>query len=272
MFAGGMGVGTGVVVWGSRSLERGHPRRPGLDSESLRRVATRVLPSPRATPLASGLVIGLLVSAVLLDTNPADITAVVAWASTNVHNLAHHPVAAMIASAFVVPGLSGAQIAIIAVAGAALERRIGTARTVLVALSGQVLATLLTEYGADLGAQLHLWTASSADRADVGVSYVMFSVLAAACLLLEGTARVLAIAAISTWVSIMFLMSPGMTSTGHLLSVAFGLATMWLLRRHSHSAAQNGYARGDDRVAFHRPRRRRRGGMLLRSYGRKSAS
>jgi hypothetical protein len=194
-------------------------------------MAMRVVPSPRATPLTTSLVIGLLVSAVLLDTNPGDIAAVVAWASTNVHNLARHPVAAMIASAFVVPGLPSIQIAITAVACGALERRIGTRRTVLVALSGQVLATLLTEYGADLGARLHLWTASSAERPDVGVSYVLFSVLAASWLLLEGTVRVLGIAATSAWVSSMFLLSPGMTSTGHLLSVAFGLATMRLVGR-----------------------------------------
>jgi hypothetical protein len=108
---------------------------------------------------------------------------------------------------------------------------------VLIGLSGQVIATLLTEYGADLGAQLQLWTASPADRPDVGVSYVMFSVLAAGCLLLGGRPRVVGIAATSGWASLMFAMSPGMTSTGHLLSVGLGLATMQLAGRPSRSQA-----------------------------------
>ena len=204
---------------------------------AVRRVATRALPSPRATPLATGLVIGLLVSAALLDADPGIVDAVVAWTSTNVHNLARHPIAAMIASTFVVPGLPSAQIAMIAVGCAALERRIGTGRTVLVALSGQVLATLVTEYGADLGAQLGLWTASPADRPDVGVSYVMFSVLAASWLMLNGRARILGIAATTGWALIMFVMSPGMTSTGHLLAIAVGLATAAILiRRVRHDA------------------------------------
>jgi hypothetical protein len=194
----------------------------------------RVLPSPTATPLATALVIVLLGCTGLLDLAPGDAPAIVNWASTNVHNLAQHPIAAMIASAFIVPGLPSVQIVIVGVACAALERRVGTRRTMLIALSGQVFATLLTEYGAELGASLHLWAASPADRPDVGVSYVMFSVLAASWLLLEGRARVVGIAATGGWASIMFLTSPGMTSTGHLLCIAFGLATMRLVGGTAH--------------------------------------
>ncbi|MDP9093278.1 MAG: hypothetical protein M3N95_10165 [Actinomycetota bacterium] len=121
------------------------------------------------------------------------------------------------------------QIAIVAVACTALERNIGARRTVLVALSGQVLATLLTEYGAEVGASLHLSATSPADRPDAGVSYVMFSLLAASLLLLKGTPRVLGISVIVAWASIMFVRSPGMTSAGHLLCIALGLATMRLI-------------------------------------------
>ncbi|MDP9166857.1 MAG: hypothetical protein M3O32_12485, partial [Actinomycetota bacterium] len=93
-------------------------------------------------------------------------------------------------------GRAPVQIAIVAVACTALERNIGARRTVLVALSGQVLATLLTEYGAEVGASLHLSATSPADRPDAGVSYVMFSLLAASLLLLKGTPRVLGISVI----------------------------------------------------------------------------
>jgi hypothetical protein len=207
--------------------------RLGFRSNRLPGMSARLPPWLRATPLAVGLVLALLLSAVLLDTHPADVDAVVAWTSTNVHNLARHPVAAMIASAFVVPGLPSVQIVIVAITCVALERRLGAGRTVLIAVSGQVLATLLTEYGADLGAQLHLWVASSPDRSDVGVSYVMFALLAASWLLVEGRPRVLGLAATTAWAASMVVISPGMTSTGHVLSIVLGVATMCWIRRHS---------------------------------------
>jgi hypothetical protein len=190
-----------------------------------------VVAAARPAPLASALVLALLMSAILLDTHPGDVDGVVAWASTNVYNLSRHPIAAMITSAFVVPGLPSVQIVVVAAASVALERRIGALRTVLVALSGQVLATLLTEYGAAAGAHLHLWTASPADRPDVGISYVMFSVLAASWLLVGGRARVLGLTATGAWAVSMFATSPGMTSTGHVLSIGFGVATMALVLR-----------------------------------------
>ncbi|MDT4937580.1 MAG: hypothetical protein QOG80_1251 [Pseudonocardiales bacterium] len=214
--------------------QRGLRRRSHLDRVG---VATRALLSLKATPLAMGLMLALLLSAVLLDTHPADIDGVVAWASTNLHNLARHPVAAMIASVFVVPGLPSVQIVIVAVTCVALERRLGTGRTVLIALSGQVLATLLTEYGADLGAQWHLWATSSPNRPDVGVSYLMFSLLAASWLLVEGWARVLGLVVTAAWAASMVATSPGMTSTGHVLSIVFGVATMVLVRRHSRAGS-----------------------------------
>src|SRR5947209_6843953 len=55
-------------------------------------------------PLTSSVVLLVLLVSVALHTDPGDADDVVAWASTNVHNLAHHPVAALLLSAFVVPG------------------------------------------------------------------------------------------------------------------------------------------------------------------------
>jgi len=208
-----------------------------LSVRALRRGAGQLLPSPKATPLATAVLSSLLVAALLLRTHPGDISTVVAWASTNVHNLAHHPVAAMLASTLVVPGSLLPELAIVAVSFAVLERGIGARRTVVVALSGQVIATLLTEYGTDLGAHLHLLTESSAERSDVGVSYVMYSVSAASLLLLADKVRVVALTALSTCVVASLLISPGMTATGHVLSVAIGAATMMLLQRFRAPAA-----------------------------------
>jgi hypothetical protein len=164
--------------------------------------------------------------------HPADIGSVVAWASTNLHNLARHPVAAMLVSTFVVPGGLLPALLIVAVSFTVLERAVGAWRTFVIALSGQVIATLLTEYGADLGAKLQLLADSPADRPDVGVSYVMYSVLAASVLTLNGRAKLVGIAIVSACVLVSFSVSPGMTTTGHVLSVALGAGTIMLLQRH----------------------------------------
>ncbi|HEY2041756.1 MAG TPA: rhomboid-like protein [Jatrophihabitans sp.] len=177
------------------------------------------------------MVLLLLLAALLLRMHPTDVSAVVAWASTNLHNLAHHPVAAMLVSAFVVPGNLFPNLVIVAVSFAVLERAVGAGRTAVIALSGHVIATLLTEYGAELGAQLHLIADSSAERPDVGVSYVMYSALAASVLLLTGRAKLAGALIVSASVLVPFLLTPGMTTTGHVLSVAIGAATMTLLQR-----------------------------------------
>ena len=170
------------------------------------------------------MVVLLLTTALLLRTHPGDVGTVVTWASTNLHNLAHHPVAALLVSMFVVTGPLLPELLVVAISFAVLERAVGALRTAVIALTGQVVATLLTEYGADLGARSHLLAASSVDRPDVGVSYVMYAVLAASVLLLVGRARLVGVFAVGVCVLVPFLIAPGMTSTGHVLAVAVGAA------------------------------------------------
>ena len=186
----------------------------------------RLLPSPRATPLATAMILTLVgAGATLRLAFPDDIDAVVAWTSTNVENLATHPIASIVASTFVVPSGLLPELILVAIGFTLLERTIGTLRTAAVALSGHVLATLLTEYGA------YLLTDSATDRADVGVSYAMFAVLAAAGLRLTGRLRLATLAAIGAAVLIPLAISPGMTTTGHLLAATIGPLTMAALSR-----------------------------------------
>jgi hypothetical protein len=210
--------------------------RPATRLRSFTRRAARLLPSPRTTPLATAMVTLLVLAGVWLHTHPADIDDVAAWASTNIHNLAHHPVAAMVASAFVVPRGLLPQLIVVALGFAVLERAIGAWRTAVVALSGQVFATLLTEYGADLGAHLHLLADSAPDRLDVGVSYVMYAVLTAAALRMTGVTRIVSVLGIGASVLVPFAIVPGMTTTGHLLSVAIGAVAVALLTRRDRPA------------------------------------
>ncbi len=189
--------------------------------------ATRVLPSLQVTPLTVAVGTTLTAGALVLRLRPDDVEDIVAWASTNVANLAAHPVGSMLTSAFVVPHGLLPELVLVLAGFTVLERSIGTLRTAAVALSGHVLATLLTEYGA------YLLTDSATDRPDVGISYAMFAVLAAAALRLKGRARILAAAAVGAAVVIPFVVSPGMTTTGHLLSVVIGPLTAALSLRRS---------------------------------------
>jgi len=216
-----------------RAARRGHRRtRSRWNRSAFGRSAAQLLPWPTVTPLATAMVVLLLTTTLLLRSHPGDVGTVVAWASTNLHNLAHHPVAALVVSMFVVTGALLPELLVVAISFAVLERAVGALRTAVIALTGQVVATLLTEYGADLGARWHLLAASSADRPDVGVSYVMYAVLAASVLLLVGRARLVGALAVGACVLVPFLIAPGMTSTGHVLGVAVGAATMALMQRH----------------------------------------
>lgn len=217
-----------------RGARRGHRRtRSRWNRSAFARNTAQLLPWPTVTPLATAMVVLLLTTALLLRTHPGDVGTVVTWASTNLHNLAHHPVAALLVSMFVVTGPLLPELLVVAISFAVLERAVGALRTAVIALTAQVVATLLTEYGADLGARSHLLAASSADRPDVGVSYVMYAVLAASVLLLVGRARLVGVFAVSVCVLVPFLIAPGMTSTGHVLAVAVGAATMALMQRHA---------------------------------------
>jgi hypothetical protein len=222
-----------------RGARRGHRRtRSRRNRSAFARNAAQLLPWPTVTPLATAMVVLLLTTALLLRTHPGDVGSVVAWASTNLHNLAHHPVAALLVSMFVVTGTLLPELLVVAISFAVLERAVGALRTAVIALTGQVVATLLTEYGADLGARWHLLAASSADRPDVGVSYVMYAGLAASVLLPVGRARLVGVLAVGVCVLVPFLIAPGMTSTGHVLAVAVGAATMALMQRHGRRRAR----------------------------------
>jgi hypothetical protein len=200
-------------------------------TRTYRTTLARVLPSPTATPLASAMVLVLLLATLTLRLRPGNADAVVAWASTNLHNLAHHPVASMLASTFVVNGSLLPDLLLVAIGFAILERAVGAGRTALIALAGQVVATLLTEYGSELAAHWQLLAESSAERVDVGVSYAMYAVLAAGVLTLAKPARVAGLVVVVAGVLVPFLLDPELTSTGHLLSVAVGIAIMAAVQR-----------------------------------------
>lgn len=184
-------------------------------------------------PLATGLVLLLVGVSALLHTHPADVDDIVGWASTNLHNLGHHPVAAMFGSAFVIPDGLLPELILVAVSVALLERRIGTLRTAAILVSGHIIATLITELGLGLGIWLSRLPDSDLVRSDVGISYVTYTALGACTFFATGRWRFIAPAGLVGLAVLEFALSPGMTATGHLLSVGIGIAGMAIGHRRS---------------------------------------
>lgn len=177
------------------------------------------------TPFAVLLVLTLLVTTVWLRFYPLDSGAVFSWVSTNVHNLRHAPVRALVLSALFLPGHDWVRSTLmLSVALIPLERRFGTARTLLIFASAHVIATLLTEGWEYLAVHAGELPRSVIFQEDVGVSYGMYGAMAAACFLLPRRWRAVGTTALALYVGVPFLFDPGMTTTGHVLSLLIGLA------------------------------------------------
>ncbi len=116
-----------------------------------------------------------LVSVLLPDRDQA---ALLAWASTNVHNLARHPVGCMIASAFFPTGAQLLWPVIIALALFGANAVLGNWRTAVTCAAGHVIGTLVSE--GILAYQIAHGTRPAAERfiTDVGPSYVVVTALA----------------------------------------------------------------------------------------------
>jgi hypothetical protein len=116
-----------------------------------------------------------LVSVLLPDRDQA---ALLAWASTNVHNLARHPVGCMIASAFFPTGAQLLWPVIIALALFGANAVLGNWRTAVTCAAGHVIGTLVSE--GILAYQIAHGTRPAAERfiTDVGPSYVVVTAIA----------------------------------------------------------------------------------------------
>ncbi|HLY33455.1 MAG TPA: rhomboid-like protein [Jatrophihabitantaceae bacterium] len=202
--------------------------RPGRLAAYVSRRAWDVV---RATPATSALVGALVATSALLSAGAVDADWLERWASTNIVNLHHHPFSAMIASAFVLTGPSVVNVGFTAYVCGVLERRVGSVRMLAVGLAGQVIASLLTEGAVRFAIRTGNESWSSAWRFDVGISYVMFTVAAAATLLAPvRLRRVLLFVGVAVTAG-QLAAYHDMTSSGHAMSYVIGLLCWPLLSR-----------------------------------------
>src|ERR1700689_3799613 len=111
-----------------------------------------------------------------------DQNAVLAWASTNVHNIVHDPVGCMIASAFFAPGALTAWPILIALAMFGANHVLGNWRTAVTCAAAHVIGTLVSEGVVAYRVAHGSLPAASRYLIDVGPSYIVVAAIAVALL------------------------------------------------------------------------------------------
>jgi hypothetical protein len=106
-----------------------------------------------------------------------DQAAVLRWASTNVHNLAHDPAGCLVASAFFAAGGLSAWPGLFALTLFGANGVLGNWRTVVTCAAGNIVGSLVSE--GILGYQIAHGTMPASDRfiQDVGPSYVVVAAI-----------------------------------------------------------------------------------------------
>jgi hypothetical protein len=184
-------------------------------------------------PATTALLVATMAAFLLLKSGVVDPTAADSWASTNIENLSRHPISALVASAFVVPGLGFVEIvALLALCGT-LERRLGTVRVIVTVVAGHVLATLLTEGWVRVSIAAQDAPLDDIWRSDVGLSYVVFTAAGAVAATCVGRVRLVALACGGLDVGAQLISSHSMTGCGHAISFAVGALVAPLLAARS---------------------------------------
>ncbi|MGW7243299.1 rhomboid-like protein [Streptomyces sp. NPDC054804] len=218
------------------------PRQRGSDGlpapraprPALRLRPWRLLPTPTGAPVTFAYTVILaLTSLFAVYAGPGLLHAVYQDSSTDVAHLVRTPVFVLLASALWVAGglLSPYALAFVLVL-TALERRIGGARTILVFLTGHVLATLATEVPVGLAVLVGHLPDTSLHRLDYGISFGVAASIGALSGLLAPWLRwpLLAVVGYSLVTDLIAFEDP-MTNWGHLISLGIGTALWPAVRR-----------------------------------------
>jgi hypothetical protein len=183
---------------------------------------------------------------------PSQATALRMWASTNVANMHHHPIPALVLSAFLVSQSPVSWLVMIAFVMFGANRALGNLRLTLVCIAGQVIGTAVSEgivaYRLDHG-RLHPYFAH---LSDIGPSYVVVAAIVAGAAFGSWLTRACAIIAFATLVFVGHIFA-GLTSlnvpaVGHLTAVVTATTLAVTLLRVPGLALANA-ARRDRRAA-----------------------
>ncbi|WP_141577756.1 rhomboid-like protein [Actinomadura sp. WMMA1423] len=158
--------------------------------------------------------------------------AVIAWASTNLANLAVNPVGTLVVSAFVAEGAQGVLLVAAAIGLFPITRRFGNLRAVVLISASHVLGTLISQGVALVRLEAGLLSDSVRTIPDVGPSYVLCAALVAA--FLYGHGRFRRLLALAGWCALVPVLLDGLLSlevaaVGHVVAMLTGALVGWLL-------------------------------------------
>jgi hypothetical protein len=167
-----------------------------------------------------------------------DKAAVLTWASTSVHNLEHHPLGCLVASAFFPTSFLLAWPAVIALAMVAATSVLGSWRTALTCTAGQVVGSVISE--GIVAYRVADGGLPPADKflLDVGPSYVVMAAIAIALLYRRWLARAAAAADLVLLIFFSHIFAGlsrlEVTPVGHLTALITGAATATIFVWHQH--------------------------------------
>lgn len=175
-------------------------------------------------PLTLALLAVLLVTTIWLGQS-SDPTHVLRSTSTNIANLTHSPITALIESALFLDdgGWLKYALALFVTLGL-IERRRGTLMALGVFASAHLIVTMLTEGGVWIGIRAGLLRHAERFQLDVGVSYGLWSCAFAAIALIPRRWRGALVALLSPFILVPLVRDFDMTAIGHVLSALVGLA------------------------------------------------
>lgn len=173
--------------------------------------------------------------------NPRIASQVVLSASTNLTNMADHPVRALLASPFMIQGDWGswAKAALCVLVLFPAERWLGSLRATAVFVAGHVGATLLTQGAIMWGIHQGIVPSSAANMVDVGMSYGVAAVVGV--LTYRWSQPLARLAWAGFWLVYLGydpLFDPTFTGFGHVLAILTGFLAYPLIPRTRENSAE----------------------------------
>ncbi|WP_435975001.1 rhomboid-like protein [Streptomyces sp. Qhu_M48] len=152
--------------------------------------------------------------------------------SSNLHQLAHHPLRALLGSAFWIEDPAGLLLyaALFELIHAPVERWLGTAKWLVVVATAHVAATLISQQVVLIAIRHHDVPRSMAHVVDIGVSYGLAASAGLLAYRLARPWRWLYLAGVVAFFAVPFAAERTYTDLGHVISLAIGLACYPLTR------------------------------------------
>ncbi|WP_405490826.1 rhomboid-like protein [Streptomyces sp. NBC_00096] len=155
--------------------------------------------------------------------------------SSNIHELARHPMRALLSSAFWIedPASLPLYAVLFEVFHANVERWLGTLRWLVIVATGHITATLVSQRVVLMAIQDNRAPRSMVHVVDIGVSYGLAAAVGVLTYRLPGLWRFLYLAGSLAFFGLPLITDGTFTDLGHVIALAVGLLA-WPLTRHPH--------------------------------------